>query len=276
MAWPIVAYQGVDYYQAQGLFLVPVDPTTGVAIIMLRKDGGIGTGFVGIEQGAPGVHSEIDEIINFTALAFGDPTPDSASWTEIQPASDTNPQIVRLSLALHLGEPGTDGASVLNPASFGTPVAKRMIVVKSDLSGFEYQPQKIADRRIPITMTGYSGGGNSTLTTFSVSTNAIPYDWRPELSGYAIVTGTDAQVDLVARLNNETTGNIIAHCPGIAAPERLQFSDVLATGSNDAFDKVAAGVAATVYVRVEKQGGAGNYTVADGDCRFKMKVAGTA
>jgi hypothetical protein len=271
MAWPVVTYQGVQYRQAQGNFLVPVDASTGVAIIMLREDGGIGAGFQAIEQGPPGKHAEIDATVNFTPLAWDSPTADSASWTELVPPDDDTPGLYRLNLALHLGEPGTDGASVLNPASFGTPVAKRLLVVKNDLSGFQFQPQLVGDRWLPATITDdYSGSGNNTAAVISV--DAQPTDWRPSVEAHTVVNGTDTLVDLIARLNGETSGNIIARCRGIAAVDRLTIVSAPAAGSSDAFDKVSANVAAQIYIRTEKQSGSGTYARAASDTWCSVRV----
>lgn len=268
MAWPIVQYNGIEYYQAEGMFLVPVDPSTGVAIIMLKRDGGIGSGFSAIETGPPGMHAEIDETINFTALAWDDPTPDSASWTELAPPSESSPGVYRLNLALHTGEPGTDGASVLNPASFGTPVAKRMIVVKSDLSGFEFQAQKVADRYLPAAITE-SGPAQANSTLAPISIPALPFDWRPHIEAHSIKNGADTLVDLVARLNGETGGNVVARCRGIAATERLTIVSAPQLPASDTFDKVLAGQPATIHIRTELQSGAGSYITTDTWCSVR-------
>lgn len=272
MAWEIVEYQGIKYRRSEGIALVPVDGSQGVAIVMLKDDGLTLAGVTAVAQGNPGLHAEIDETINLTELAPGDPTPASASFTTLTPPSGTTPGLYRLNLALHKGTPGDDGASVLNPTSFGTPVAGRILVVKSDLEGFEFAPQKIGDRHLPVEIADYSGSGDFTLCPISVPANTYPFDWRPEVVGFAPITGSDAQVDLVARLGGETTGNIVAHCPGIAAPERLAFQAALPAGSGDTFDRVAANAAATVYIRTEMKSGGGNYAVSGAACKFTMRA----
>ncbi|BBU22169.1 hypothetical protein [Mycobacterium xenopi] len=87
MTWPKTA--DGQYYQFDGQILIPVDPSTGVSMLILRPQGGIAVGVPPIEKGDPGVHAEIDEAIDFTALAWDDPTPDSASFTTITPPRPT-------------------------------------------------------------------------------------------------------------------------------------------------------------------------------------------
>src|ERR1700752_1868733 len=89
-----------QYYQAQGQFLIPVDPSPGVAIIMLRPEGGIGSGFGAVEKGGPGKHAEIDTTVNFTSLAWNDPTAASFSWTVITPPDDDTAGVYRANIAL--------------------------------------------------------------------------------------------------------------------------------------------------------------------------------
>lgn len=266
MAWPIVTFNDAEYYKGEGVTLIPVDPTTGVAIFMIKRDGGIASGVVGIEQGDPGVHAEIDSTINFTALDPDDPTEDSASWTELTPGSGSTPQVSRLNLALHKGEPGDDGSTSIDLDTIdGTAAAGKIIKANSDADGFDWAFEKVGGRFIPASADSVansgSGDDNSTLTTIGIP--AQNTDCRVMPVGYTIVTyngGTDVRVDLVARLNGETGGNIVGRCQGIGGTERLMLAPISPAGSADTFDKVSAGNAATVYIRTEKQGGANGYT----------------
>lgn len=271
MAWPIVEYEGEEYRRAEGFTLVPVDGSRGVAIVMLKEDGGVASGVEAIAQGDPGVHSEIDTTVNLTMLEWDDPTPDSDVFTVLQPANGTDPQIVRLNKVRHKAQPGDDGASVLNPESFGTPVAGRILVVNTEEDGFEYQAQKVGDRYIPATISN-SGSGEANTTLAVIAVPAQLFDWRPDIEALTVVTGTDVQVDLVARLNGETAGNVVGRCYGVASTERLTLTSAPPAGSSDTFDKVAAGVAANIYIRTELQSGAGTYTTSASTTICAVKV----
>jgi len=100
MSWPKTADQA--YYLFEGRVLIPIDPSTGVAQLMLRPQGGMGVGIPAIADGDPGDTPVISTDINLTELAYTDVTPASASFTEI------SPNTYQLNLSLHRGAPGDD------------------------------------------------------------------------------------------------------------------------------------------------------------------------
>lgn len=255
--WPVVEYQGTKYRRGEGFVLIPVDGSQGVAIIMVKNDGLVMSGITAVAQGDPGPAAVFQTgPIEFTELAHNDPTQGGLEVVEVSPG------VYKLVGALHSGEPGTDGASVLNPESFGTPVAGYMLRVKSDLEGFEYQAQKVADRYYPAEVFA-SGSGEANTTLCPIPLPALPFDYRVGVRGQTVVDGTDVRVDFVARLNGETSGNVIDRCSGIASTERLVFTGAATppSGATDTFDRVAANTTATVYVRTELQpGSSGTYT----------------
>lgn len=258
MAWPIVQYGGIDYYQGEGKFLVPVDPSTGAAIILLRHDGGIAGGFPAIEQGDPGDPALFQEgPISFTELAHDDPTPGGLSIVEVSPGLYT------LTGALHGGEPGDDGSTSIDIETItGDAVAGRLLRLNTAADGFEFTPDKVSEVCRPVTLNNTAAGNaNSTLGVAAIPSR--PYDRRVIPFGYTIVTqngGSNVVVDFYARLNGETGGNIVGICQGIGGTERLVLSPTPAVGVADTFDKVLANNAATVHFRTEQQGGANSYT----------------
>ncbi|ORX21597.1 hypothetical protein [Mycobacterium xenopi] len=261
MTWPKTA--DGQYYQFDGQILIPVDPSTGVSMLILRPQGGIAVGVPPIEKGDPGVHAEIDEAIDFTALAWDDPTPDSASFTTITPPTDTTPGVYKLKLALHKGEPGQDGTTHIDLDSIGgTKAAGKLIKVNADVDGFEYTFERVAERYFPTTINNV-GQGNPTSTLTVVPIPARGWDRRVRVHAQTIVTptGPNVAVDLVARLNGETNGNIVARCFGIGgAKERLQLTPGPPAGSADAYDWIPAGTPANIYLRTEQQSGSDSYT----------------
>src|SRR5688572_26750271 len=124
MSWPTTA--DGQFYLFEGRVLIPIDPSTGTAQLLLRPQGGLGVAIPAIAQGDPGDAPTIDTAVNFTELAYNDATPAAASWTE------TSPDVYKLNLTVHEGEPGATGSNAtISGASdlTGTPVYKQIIRV---------------------------------------------------------------------------------------------------------------------------------------------------
>jgi hypothetical protein len=259
----------------EGQVLIPVNPSTGVAQLILRPQGGMLVGVPAIEKGDPGVPSEMDTTVNFTELAYDDPTAASASLTEITPPTETTPGVYRLNLAVHEGQPGDDGAAVITPADYGTPAYQQLLSVDATTTGFELVYPKVGDSHSPASLNNTSSGNpNSTLGVISIPSNTYPFDWRPRVYAHTVVSGeaSDVRVDLIARLNGESGGNIIGRCPGIAQTERLTLLPGKPAGSGDAWDRVAANAAATIHLRCERQNGSVTYTTSASTTGFSVEV----
>lgn len=270
MSWPTT--DDGQFYIFEGRVLIPIDPSTGVAQLLLRPQGGMGVAIPPIADGDTGPAPTISTTINLTELAWDDPTAASASWTE------TSPDTYELNLELHAGEPGDAGtnATLMDASDLtGTPAYKDVITVNSTTDGFEYTTPKVGDRYIPATISSI-GAGNATATLCTIAVPAQDFDWRPRVYGYSVITGTgsNVQVDLMARLNTETTGNIIAR--GVASagvgPETCFLVPGPAAGSAATYDKVDAGNAATIYVRAERQTGSDTFTTSDTTSMFSVEV----
>lgn len=270
MTWPKTIFDGEEYYDFQGQILIPVDPPTGAAILLLRPQGGIGVGIPAIAQGDDGAPALFEEgAISFTELAHDDPTPASFSIVEVSPGLYT------FTGALHRGEPGDDGTTSLDLGSIGGDAAAgKLIKVNSGVDGFDFAFEKVASVHWPTAVNNTaSGNPNSTVAVVSIGAKNI--DYRVRARGYQIVRqsgGADVLVNLVARLNGEIAGNIVAKCQGIGGTERLTLVDAPAAGSADTFDKVLAGNAATIHFRTEQQGGSNSYTTSNSEALFVVEA----
>jgi hypothetical protein len=113
------------------------------------------------------------------------------------------------------------------------------------------------------------------MTAPTVSIAARNTDYRVRARGYQIVRqsgGSDVLVNLYARLNGETGGNIISKCQGLGGTERLTLVDAPPAGSVDAFNKVTAGNTATVHFRTEQQSGANSYTTSNSEALYVVDI----
>lgn len=344
-------------------FRIPMDwdPSSSMFIAVAAPDGGLGS-FPGLVQGDPGVTPVIDTAINFTVLADGDPTPDSASWTS------TATNTYKLNLALHQGAQGDAAAFNLVDADdlAGSPVAGRIIavtsasnsyfltltgpptsggytlsyngfttssiahnasaatiqtalallsgigtvtvtatgttgkftvaisnttsvltvgtstlvggsVVTTKTSGYEYVTPKVGDEYWPASILS-TPSGNSAYTLCQVSIPAQPWAYRPQVSGWCVITGTgaDVQVDLIARLNDQAAGNILGRGRGKIGQNADGSATVLVSGppsgSVAGYNVVAAGAAATIFFRAERQSGSNTFTTAGSATQFSVRV----
>lgn len=256
-------------------FRIPLDwdPDSNMFFAVCAPDGGLGS-FPALVKGDNGDTPDIDTAIDFVALEPGDATPDYAAFTE------TSANVYKMALGLHKGLKGDDGDTIIDVDDYGTPVSKYMLRIKSDLSGFEIAAQRVGDSFWPATIAN-TPSGNSAYTLCSVAIPAQPFDWRPHIEGQCIITGTgtDVAVDLIARLNVEASGNIVARAfnsPELSAVSHIHPTQVLSSGppagSADAYNKVLAGNAATIYFRAERQSGGETFTTSNATTRFGVEV----
>lgn len=266
MSWPTTT--DGQYYKFEGEVLIPVDPARGAANLILRPQGGIGVGIPAIEDGAPGAAATFQEgAVAFTELDYDDPTAAGLTVTEVSPG------VYALSGQLHAGAPGDDGTTSIDVESIsGTAVAGKLIKLSSGLTSFEFAYEKVASRHLPATLNNTSSG-NSASTLGVVSVSARNNDWRPLVIAQTIVTqdgGSDIIVDLLARLNGESGGNIVAKCHGVGGTERLTICSASPAGSADTYDKVNAGDAATIHLRAEKRSGTNSFTTSNSTTLFEV------
>lgn len=257
-------------------FAYPFDPDAPV-FLLAAPPGGVGTANAPfLIKGDPGVNALIDTDVNLTALEYDDPTPDSASFTELTPGTETTPQLSRLNLTLHKGAPGDDGTAVLSPTAYGTPIAKRILQVNSAATGFEYAPQRVGGRHWPTTVTEAGAGttAGQTIATVSIPANTYPFAYQVQVSGTAIVTGSgaDVRVDLIARLNS-SSGAVVGRGYGMAgAADRLTLVSGPDTNASAESVTIPVGGACVVYFRTEKQAGTDTYSTGASASRFCVEV----
>lgn len=274
--WPLTS--DGKYFLFEGRILIPVDPTSGAAILMLRPgQDALLLGVPPIAKGDPGSPPVIAGV-TVVELEWDDPTPASAEWDVLVPPTSETAGEYNLLLHLHAGRPGEDGDTVLDPGDFDA-LPGQVLRVDDAGEAFEAVDLPAVEVKWPASIAN-TASGNAQKTLAVVSFAARSYPRIVEVQGYTVVTGEapDVRVDLVARLgtgdpSHETGGNIIARCQGITQVDRLQFSPGPAAGAAEGAFVVPAGVAPIVYVRVERQSGSMTFTTSDSTTRVFCKVS---
>ena len=204
--WNITTIDGKQYLVVDvAKFRIPLDwdPSSNMFFAVSYPDGGVGN-FTALAKGDPGEVPTLNLPINLTELAPTDTTPASASFTE------TSPDTYTLNLSLHRGAKGDPGDTILQPSDYGNGLAGDYLVVNPAANAFTLTPQRVGDRYIPATILA-APSGNAAYTLCTVAIPAQAFSWRPHVEGFCEITGTspDVKVDLLARLDSATAGNIV-------------------------------------------------------------------
>lgn len=221
-------------------------------------------------SGDPGPAATLDGAVVVSAvLEYDDPTPDSASWTELSPG------VYQYTTTQRKGPPGS--APVVNIIGAddltGTPTPNRILVVNATSDGMVYASQKVGDWYYPATINAQPSGQVSYVLT-TIPVGAQDFDWRPDVDAQTSVTasgGTDVITDLVARLVDDG-GNELARCFGMTDTERLILAGGPPPGSPDGWDRVAAGVPVNVVVMTERRSGTNTVTTSTSTTRARVRV----
>jgi hypothetical protein len=264
---------GKQKYRWEGLleWEYPFDPTKPVIFLAAPPSGVAHANFPFMVKGDPGLGAVFSTTPDVTWLEWNDPTPDSYEIVELAPATTTTRQLLKVVIKQHKGRPGADGASVLNPSSFGTPAYKKMLQINTAATGFELVAQKVGGLHYPAAAASAAPAGSTggvSLQQITIPANTYGSPFRLEVNGGTVVTAStiDAQVDLVARLN-APDGPVVGRCVGIGGlTDRLTLAgglddSALAAGAGTAVSNVTLSptVSNTVYLRSEKQSGAATY-----------------
>jgi hypothetical protein len=249
-----------NYYIWNGEVRIPktFDPASKAAVIMLGPPGGVAQ-IPALVKGDPGKHAEIDSTIVLNALAYDDPTADSATWTTITPGDDTTSPVYRLTLNLHKGAPGSSGTSTVLTASdvTGTATDGYLLSKKVGSAQATWIAPKVGGQYWPATINNTADTDGSARTLCSVSISPAPaFDYRLRVHAQSVITssGTSSRVDLIARVGNATSGDIVGRGFGLAgSSDRVILVSGVAAGSASTVGKISAGTATTVYLRAEQQ-----------------------
>jgi hypothetical protein len=272
--WNATTINGINYLVVDvAQFRIPLDwdPSSNMFIAVSAPTGGLGN-FPALVKGDTGPAITLDTVVNLTVLDYTDPTPNSASLTLLG-GND-----YQFNLTMHAGQPGTSGTATLNPSAYGTPTPGHFLVVDPTNTTFVYQAQMVGDRFVPSVINA-APAGNPAFTLAAVSIPAQNFAWRPQVSGQCVISGTgggNQQTNLVARLNNASSGNIVGQGFGPSGLNSSGYPTPLSAGppagSVTAYDQVVAGATSVVYLRAERQSGTDTFTTSAATTWFEVVV----
>jgi len=269
-----------NYYIWNGEVRIPktFDPASKAAVIMLGPPGGVAQ-IPALVKGDPGKHAEIDSTIVLNALAYDDPTVDSATWTTITPGDDTTSPVYRLTLNIHKGSPGTSGTSTILSASdvTGTATDGYLLSKKVGSAQATWIAPKVGGQYWPASISNTSDTDGSARTLCSVSISPAPaFDYRLRVHAQSVITssGSSSRVDLIARVGNATSGDIVGRGFGVAGTsDRVILVSGVAAGSASTVGKISAGTSTTVYLRAEQQASTTQtFTTSSSNTTFLVEV----
>jgi hypothetical protein len=275
--WNEVTIDGKEYLVIESAYFrvsKDWDADSQMFLAVAAPTGGLGS-FPALVKGDKGDTPALNNV-NYTVLEADDPTADTASFTETAPGQ------YDFDLTIHKGPQGDPGDTIVTPSDFSdTPVVGYVPVVNSELSSFDLAPVKAGDRYIPASIAS-APSGQPTYTLASVAIPAQPFDWRPEAFGQVLATTTNnnCDLDLVARLDidglSEETGPIVGRGFSFQSygiyKRLLSLSSGPPAAASADYDKVSAGYAATVHLRLERQSGTGTFTTQASKTHFCVRV----
>lgn len=250
--------------------------TTGVATLTLTPDIGV-SNLPALVNGTPGLPPKLRNI-TVNQVTAGQ-TPSASTFSKV---SDGGPGVASeydLVLYINKGEKGDTGSTTITSASdvTGTLSNGYTIAYNSVQSKWLISPTLAGDIYAPTTYSSYSGNSNqATLATLQIP--AQPFDWRPDVDGFALVnptSGASTKVELYALLNSTVSGDTVGIGPGVVGNGSLvslqrAFGGTIS--STAAYGRVYAGQACTLYLVAKNNGGYDNWSITNTNVNFTVKV----
>jgi len=236
---------------------------TGVATLTATPSGGI-SNLPAIVDGTPGLPPVINAI-TVTQVPYGTTVPPSA-FTLVDPGGPGDASVYDFTFYVQSGQQGTAGtnATISTASDLELPTG---VTLGSATAGFTIyydathskwlvsQPQMATGPYITLNSSfaaAYSGNAGA-YQVATVGLPSLPWTYYPIVSAGLYVSGTvNTHVDLVARLNNATTGNQIGYGLGQtgAGPYAVLLGSAFGAGltGGSTYGQVAANTTATVYL----------------------------
>lgn len=262
-----------------------VNYETGTAYLILTPEGGTGQ-IPFLAQGLPGKPPVFDSI-TMTEVDPDDPLPTpNPVVTMVSPGGDGTASHYTLRFYVHAGEKGDTGANEISTAvdlatspSLDSGANGYTITYRHSDGKWVPTALKVGDQYVPATIAATSYNNASPRLLATVEVPAQPFAWRPRVFASTVVTGSSAtRVDLVVRVNNQSTGDQVGFAKGVAgaSPPPMVLIPAAPAGSAvpGSHGRVDAGNAASIYLRAEQKAPtSGSWsTPADPDTTFWVEV----
>ena len=252
------------------------DPTTGAAVCTFTAKAGFGT-LPAVLQGQPGVPPQFQ--VSMTQVPYGTALPSTNPVVDIiDPGGPGVPSQISLNFYVNEGEPGSVGAFALALATdivdvHDAAVGKILgISTSGSTPAFSLVTPPYGATWWPSTINSTTSSSGSNRTLCSVAVGPMDRPFFPICFGQSIVTALDgtAQVNLVARVANATTGQIVAQGIGVAdQADGIVLQAGPPTGASTGAGVISAGDSATIYFNAEQQGGTpGDYSTSASTSSF--------
>jgi len=232
-------------------------------------------------QGDPGLPITIRNT-TVTELDWDDAAAASVAFTLITPGTGTVQPVYDIVFTLHVGR---RGYVVVQLPQRRRPRRNGDGRVLPDVHGNRQQwwawdyldPTEDWWAYWPASISSTTSSDGAVRTLCPVSVPAQPFDWRPEAFATCILTGTgpDCSVDLMARVSNATSGDIVSRKVGLAltTPRDLTMIPGPAAGAATTLGKIAANAGpTTIYLRAERQTGADSFSTSASTTSFYVKA----
>lgn len=237
-----------------------IDPLTyGVATLTLTPSGGA-SNLPALVQGDPGLAPTLRNV-TMNQVSAGT-TPPASTWTLITPGSTGVAPVYDLVLYVNSGATGSTGSSTNissapdvegGPPGSGTD-GYTLYWVNADAK-WKISAPKRTSGPFSVPNSSFAAAYNGNAGSYSVASIGIPaqpYAWRPVVRAGLYATGTiNTHVDLVCRLNNSSTGDIVGYGlgqTGVGPYPIILQSAFGASISSGTYGQVAAGASATIFL----------------------------
>jgi hypothetical protein len=245
------------------------NPETGVAYLVLTPKGGFGT-LPFLATGESGLPPEFTEI-TMVEVDPGNPLPAvNPVKTLVDPGGPGVASKYTLKFYVHAGQTGATGSIIISDAedldplpALGSGTDAYILVYKNSTQTWVPTAQKVGNMYVPSTILSTAFNNASPRLLSQITIPAQPFNWYPRVFAQVAVTGSsDTRVDVIARLNDPSSGQQIGFSKGQAgsAPPVNVVIPAPPAGSAmpGAYGLVNAGVAATIYLRAEQKAGSSN------------------
>lgn len=290
--WPWVeaTRDGIDGWEWTGKLFISKDynPETGVAIAFFAPPGGRAA-VPAMVQGDPGLPITIRNVIT-TEIDHDDPAEASMDFVLITPGSALVQPVYDVEITLRKGAPGDPAAFNFLDADdlVGSPLAGYVPTYVADTGlavggastgtpGIVWTAPKIGGVYWPAVMnsTTSANGAQRTLGQVTLPNFLYPVQIEPYAGCILTGTGADCVADLMVRVGNATSGDIIARKAGLAltTPRDMTLTPGPPGGGASSVGRLEAGSGSTVVsLRAERQSGSDSFSTTGSQTTFYVKA----